>query len=203
VAATPLGTGARGLSRIPALREAVDRDPGAGFLLQGEDADRFTALLKARGLPARAEPLDAYTLFTEVAEPVRRDVSVCRCIPTPLDQGEIALLGALGPERVTAGDVARYHVRIRNGSPFPVSNNVRVSYHWLRADGSAAVWDGERASSLGWPAPGSEGTMEVPVRVNLAPGRYRLMFDVADEGVSWLGTAAGRLPVVKVEVVTH
>lgn len=201
VAATPLGTGARGLSRIPALREAVDGDPGAGFLLQGEDAERFSALLEARGLPARTEALDAYTLFTEVPAPVRRDVSVCRCIPTPLDTGEIALLGAEGPARLAAGEVGRYRVRLRNGSPFPVSNNVHVSYHWLRPDGSAAVWDGLRAPSLGWPAPGQEGTLEVGVRADLAPGRYRLVFDVADEGVSWLGPAAGRLPVVKVDVV--
>jgi hypothetical protein len=203
VAATPLGTGARGLSRIPALRDAVDQDPGAGFLLQGEDAERFAALLAALGLTAPSETVDAYTLFSGVPEPLRRDVRSCRCIPTPLGNGEIALLGAEGPERLRVDEVARYLIRVRNGSPFPVSNNVHVSYHWLRPDGTAAVWDGDRAPSRTWPPPGSEGKVEVPVRANLAPGRYRLVFDVADEGVSWLGTAAGRLPVTKVEVVAR
>ena len=203
VAATPLGTGARGLSRIPALREAVDQDGAAGFLLVGEDAERFQALLEARGLPARAEKVDAYSLFTHVAAPLRGQVRACRCIPTPLGRGEIALRHADGPKHLAVNETALYRVGVENGSRFTVSDNVHLSYHWIRPDGSTAIWDGDRSTSSPWPAPGSEGTMEIRVRANLPPGTYRLVFDVVDEGITWLGRSAGRLPEASVEVVAR
>jgi hypothetical protein len=200
VAATPLGTGARGMSRIASLRETVDADPDAGFLLYGEDAERFGALLEAEGIEARAEAVDAYTLFTGVGARLRRQVAVCRCIPTPLKNGAIALLRAEGPTRLATGEVGRYRVGVRNASSWTLSNNVHLSYHWLRADGSAAVWDGDRTYSNRWPDAGREGEVEIEVRANVVPGNYRLVFDVVDESVAWLGRAAGPLPEVNVEV---
>jgi hypothetical protein len=202
LAATPLGTGVNGASRIRSLREAVDADPAPVFVLSGEDAARFATLVRARGWPARRERLRGYTLFAGLPPAALREIRACACIPTPLETGELALLGAMGPERVEMGGTARFRVRVRNATRWRLSSNVHLSYHWLRSDRTVAVWDGARARSAAWPSPGTQGEVEIDVVANLPPGRYHLVFDLVDEGVTWLGWHGGPLPEQPVEVAT-
>ncbi len=81
---------------------------------------------------------------------------------------------------------------MRNRSPRPLSQNVHLSYHWRRADGSIAVWDGTRAKSP-WPA-GGEVEVSIQVRADVAPGEYDLVFDLVDEGASWFESMSAPPP---------
>ena len=98
-----------------------------------------------------------------------------------------------------AGELARFQVAVRNDSARPLSDNVHLSYHWIRADGTAADWDGERALTGGWPRarpPPRRSASPSP----FLPGEYDLVFDLVDEGVTWFerlgaGTARRRIVV--------
>jgi hypothetical protein len=122
----------------------------------------------------------------------------CNCIPTTVRPGEVAVVSADGPSRVREGEVARFQVAVRNDSTRPLSNNVHLSYHWIRADGTAANWDGERASTSGWPK-GVLTTAEMRVPVTVPPGEYEIVFDLVDENVAWfewLGAPTARRRIV-------
>ncbi len=123
----------------------------------------------------------------------------CNCIPTTVLPGEVAVVSAEGPERVPAGQVARFEVAVRNDSPRPLSDNVHLSYHWIRADGTMADWAGERAHTGGWPR-GTATTAELHVPITVPPGEYEIEFELVDENVQWLealgvGTARRRIVV--------
>jgi hypothetical protein len=115
----------------------------------------------------------------------------CNCIPTTVRPGEVGVLSAEGPERVPAGGVARFQVAVRNDAPRALSDNVHLSYHWIRGDGTVAVWDGERANTSGWPAR-TTTTAEVRVPVTVPPGEYEIIFGLVEENVTWLEGQGGR-----------
>jgi hypothetical protein len=50
------------------------------------------------------------------------------------------------------------------------------------------------------PATGETLTVDVSVPVNVAPGSYRLVFDIVEEGVTWLADMGILPPAVDVEV---
>jgi hypothetical protein len=75
-------------------------------------------------------------------------------------------------------------VTVRNDSARPLGDNVHLSYHWIRADGTVAEWDGERAHTGGWPV--GTTTAEIRAPVTVPPGDYEVVFDLVDENVAWL-----------------
>jgi hypothetical protein len=78
-----------------------------------------------------------------------------------------------------------------------------LSYHWLQAEGDRFVaFEGERTE---FPAPVTPGaTVSVPVRVRAPrqPGRYRLEWDVVQEGRLWFSTEPGATRVMSSATVT-
>ncbi|MGH3103213.1 MAG: hypothetical protein ACRDN6_03850 [Gaiellaceae bacterium] len=69
---------------------------------------------------------------------------------------------------------------------------VKASYHWLDERGNPIVWDGLRTSLDRTVAPGERISAAVVLRAPIPPGRYRLAFDLVDEGRAWfaeLGSA--------------
>jgi hypothetical protein len=188
--ASPLGRGANGVVRIPEMKSAVDRDPDPGFLLQGEDRAAMAAYLAAHALTPRRVSLSGFVLYQGLPEETLRVLKACNCIPTTLRPGQVAVLSAEGAPRLGEGEVAPFRVTVRNDSSRPLSDNVHLSYHWIRRDGSVAEWDGERADTGGWPT--GSTVVSLPVRVNVPPGEYLLVFDLVDEKVSWLADLGGR-----------
>ncbi len=183
IVASPLGRGPNGAVRIADIKKVVDRDPQPGFLLHGDDREDMRAFLTTRGLVPRRAAFPGFALFWGLPEATLEVLKRCNCIPTTVRPREVAVVSAEGPARVPAGGVARFQVTVRNDSPRPLSDNVHLGAHWIRLDGTAAQWDGDRASTAGWP----RGTVTVPfaVPVTVAAGEYDVVFDLVDEGVSW------------------
>jgi hypothetical protein len=66
------------------------------------------------------------------------------------------------------------------------TEGLKLSYHWLDERGNAIVWDGLRTELPGVVEPGARLRVEAVLRGPLPPGRYRLAFDLVDEGRFWL-----------------
>ncbi|MBM4421445.1 MAG: hypothetical protein FJ034_07700 [Chloroflexi bacterium] len=65
------------------------------------------------------------------------------------------------------------------------ANPVRLSYHWLRPDGTVAVWDGARAPlSADVPQNGS-ANLTLAVVPPATFGAYILRLDLVQEGITW------------------
>lgn len=62
---------------------------------------------------------------------------------------------------------------------------VRLSYHWLDERGNPIVWDGLRTELGRAVAPGEAVELDAALRGPIPPGRYRLAFDLVDEGRFW------------------
>lgn len=68
------------------------------------------------------------------------------------------------------------------GGPQPV----HLSYHWIRGDGTVAVWDGLRAPPFASDVlAGQSTTVQLPVAAPPALGAYTLRLDLVQEGVAW------------------
>jgi hypothetical protein len=185
VVASPLGRGPHGAVRIARIKAEVDQDPDPGFLLFGTDREDMRDYLSAHAIVPRRAVFAGFALFRGLPEEALVVIRRCNCIPTTVRPGEVAVLSAEGPERVAAGEVALFRVVVRNDSARPLSDNVHLSYHWMRADGTAADWDGARANTSGWPK-GAATTAEIRVPVTVPPGEYAIVFDLVDERVTWL-----------------
>lgn len=72
--------------------------------------------------------------------------------------------------------------------PWPAAgaHPVRISYHWIDAEGALAVWDGLRAPLSTDVAPGQTLTVRLPIAAPPDVGRYVLRVDLVQEGVGWL-----------------
>jgi hypothetical protein len=184
IVASPLGRGPHGAVRIPEIKAAVDRDPDPGFLMQGYDRDDMRAFLSTRKIIPRRTVFPGFALFRGLPAEALVVMRRCNCIPTSIEPGQVAVRSAEGPDRVPARGVARFRVAVRNDSPRPLGNNVHLSYHWIRADGTVAEWDGARAATGGWPV--GTTTVEIRVPVTVPPGDYEVVFDLVDENVTWL-----------------
>lgn len=69
---------------------------------------------------------------------------------------------------------------------------VRVSYHWLRADGTIAVFDGDRTPLDRDLEPGESTRLWVGIRAPDTPGEYVLQLSLLQEAVAWMEELGGR-----------
>ena len=104
------------------------------------------------------------------------------------------------PDRLEAGTSATAEVTVINvsGTDWPAKHRVRLGNHWLARDGSTVAHDDGRTGWSGGLAAGASITLEIAVRAPAQRGRYRLAFDLVEEGVSWfadLGSSAVSAPV--------
>lgn len=77
---------------------------------------------------------------------------------------------------------------------------VRVSYHWLRADGTIAVLDGDRTPLNRDLQPGESMRLWVSVRAPDTPGEYVLQLSLVQEAVAWMEELGGRTLDMRVTV---
>jgi hypothetical protein len=121
----------------------------------------------------------------------------------PVPAGPLAvrwLAWELEPPRAGARGSARVELENAGTAPWRPrgGEGVRLSYHWLDERGNPIVWDGIRTDFDGEVAPGRRLTLDVPVRAPIPPGRYRLAFDLVEEGRWWfaeIGNAPLEAPV--------
>lgn len=80
---------------------------------------------------------------------------------------------------------------------------VFLSYHWLQADGDRFVaFEGERTAFAAAIEPGATVSMEAQVRAPRQPGRYRLEWDLVQEGRLWFSTEPGAIRMMSTAAVT-
>jgi hypothetical protein len=100
-------------------------------------------------------------------------------------------------EPVQAGAVTHARVVLENAGSAAWSD-LNVSYHWLDDRGNPIVWDGIRNAVSA--APGERVERELDVRGPIPPGRYRLAFDLVEEGRFWLAELGNFTPELEVDV---
>lgn len=89
-------------------------------------------------------------------------------------------------EAPLAGTLGRARVALENaGSATWRPGRVKLSYHWLDERGNPIHWDGLRTELEHAVAPGERLEAELAIRGPIPPGRYRLAFDLVDEGRLW------------------
>lgn len=105
-----------------------------------------------------------------------------------------------GPSPVVSGPVmpgSRFSlpVKLTNRSEHPwqsdASARIRLSYHWLDAEGETVVFDGLRSDLDGVVAPGAAVDMLQEIEAPAAPGAYILELDPVLEDVAWFSTRNG------------
>jgi len=80
---------------------------------------------------------------------------------------------------------------------------ILLSYHWRPAEGEGFVrFEGDRTAFASPVAPGSTVTLDARVRAPEQPGRYRLEWDLVQEGRLWFSTEAGAVHVMSRALVT-
>ncbi len=111
------------------------------------------------------------------------------------------------PRVVHAGEVLEVEARIENRSDTKLSSSlpcpVHLSYHWLRPDGTVAVYDGERSHIIPPLPPQETRHYFVRFQVPDEPGSYQLQPALVQEGVRWLdATPYGGLFPIEVRSVS-
>jgi SAM-dependent methyltransferase len=69
------------------------------------------------------------------------------------------------------------------------SQPVKLSYHWIGARGSAALYDGRRSDLPRPLEPGRSLRAAMVVQTPSTPGRYTLQIDLVEENVTWFSRA--------------
>jgi len=77
-------------------------------------------------------------------------------------------------------------VRNRGRSVWTAETGYALAYHWLRADGEAAVWDGVRTPFAEPLGPGERRIVDATLRTPDRSGSYLLRWDVVQEGRRWV-----------------
>ena len=88
---------------------------------------------------------------------------------------------------LAAGERSTAAIEIRNTGTetWTPSDNVKLSYHWLRASGDLVVRDGERTELPGPVAPGDSVRLCARVVAPREPGDYLIEWEMVREGVGW------------------
>jgi hypothetical protein len=116
----------------------------------------------------------------------------------PVPAGPLAVRWhALALDTVQAGTLARARVELENAGT-AAWRDLNVSYHWLDDRGNPIVWDGIRHPVSA--QPGERIERELEVRGPIPPGRYKLAFDLVEEGRFWLAELGNFAPDLDVDV---
>jgi hypothetical protein len=77
---------------------------------------------------------------------------------------------------------------------------VRLAYHWLDELGNPIHWDGLHTHVPHTVPPGGQLEATLDVRGPIPPGRYRIAFDLVDEGTCWFSEVGNLAPELDVAV---
>jgi hypothetical protein len=81
--------------------------------------------------------------------------------------------------------------------------DIHLSYHWLDLRGNAIVWAGAFILLPERVEPGGQIEALVTVRAPMPPGRYRLAFDLVDEGRLWFDEVGNERLELELDVGTR
>ena len=111
----------------------------------------------------------------------------------------------LPPQR--AGTVSIGRVELENAGTAAwrsrPGTDVHLSYHWLDLRGNVIVWAGAFILLPERVEPGERIEVQTTVRAPMPPGRYRLAFDLVDEGRFWFAEVGNERLELDVEVVSR
>jgi hypothetical protein len=111
------------------------------------------------------------------------------------------------PRVMEAGRWYKVDVDLRNDSPvaWPLPEmgapDVRISYHWLSAEGDLYDYKGRRTGLPHTLRPGETTRLPAPVRSPQEPGDYILQWDMVVPNVAWFSEQGWRGPEIWVSVV--
>ena len=115
--------------------------------------------------------------------------------PTPVDGAAVevvvgrafSVVDGGGPRVMVVGGEAVVPIVVRNEGirPWKAGEGLAVSYHWLDHRGSLIEREGNRAAVAMQVAPGETAEFPVVVVAPRSAGRYRLQWDMVEEGVCW------------------
>ncbi len=112
---------------------------------------------------------------------------------------------ACAPLRVTArqGEMVTLHFVVRNLSAYTLeqAGNFFLSYHARDRAGNMASFDNRRFPLPAAIKPGATARFSLPVYFNLAPGAYRLEWDLVREGEFWGRDKAWRTAGVELRLL--
>jgi hypothetical protein len=93
----------------------------------------------------------------------------------------------LPPQRAGSTSVGRVELENAGSAPWHSrpGQDIHLSYHWLDLRGNVITWAGAFILLPELVAPGKRFEALVTVRAPMPPGRYRLAFDLVDEGRFW------------------
>jgi hypothetical protein len=110
------------------------------------------------------------------------------------------------PRLMEAGRWYKVDVDLRNDSavawslPEMGAPDVRITYHWLRADGDLYDYKGRRTVLPHMLRPGEMTRLPAPVRSPKEPGDYILQWDMVIPQVAWFSRQGWRGPEIPVRV---
>ena len=107
---------------------------------------------------------------------------------------------------MSAGEQVEVVVEVTNRSPVAWTQSagfpLRLGNHWIDdRSGEIVIHDDGRTRMPGRVRPGETARLAVTVQAPSRPGRYRLRFDVVQEGVAWFGGSDRAGVDIPVEVV--
>jgi hypothetical protein len=108
---------------------------------------------------------------------------------------------------LSTGGVAVIPVAVSNTGRLPWDSRATppmlLSYHWRPASGSGFIaFEGERTAFPEPVLPDTSATVGIRVRAPRQPGRYRLEWDVVQEGSLWFSTEPGATPAMSTATVS-
>ncbi|MDT7541551.1 MAG: tRNA (mo5U34)-methyltransferase [Acidobacteriota bacterium] len=126
-----------------------------------------------------------------------------------LENLRAALVLEEGPSRCRAGAEIVYRFRVENagaarwlakGEGAACKGAVRLGAHLLRADGEEVVWDYGRGYLSSDLETGESATVEIVLRGPVAPGSYRIEFDMVSEHLAWFEDLGSKIVSRDLEV---
>jgi O-Antigen ligase len=107
---------------------------------------------------------------------------------------QMAIRAAPVPSMHT-GQLTKVRVSVRNDTPLTWTSTpaqpYNVSYHWLSQAGAVVEFEGARTPLDSPLSPGASRTVSALLRAPTSPGKYTLVWDVVQEGVTWFGWRTG------------
>ena len=117
-----------------------------------------------------------------------------------------AVLSVLkAPARVTVGQPVDIRLSLKNAGTAPLpdagARRARVSYHVTDSQARTTLWNGPRTEIGKAVGPGETVELAAVARAPEQPGRYKLTFELVQEGVTWFTQRGSPYLDVFVEVI--
>ena len=165
--------------------------------------------VSARGLDAGARIVGALAIVVAALFASSRSAEALWLRFTTEGQGAWYRAAIAAPQdvEVPTGRVALVPVAATNTGRIAWDSTadppIVLSYHWLPPDGDRFIsFEGARTAFAGRVEPGTTAVVNARVVPPRQPGRYRLEWDLAEEGLLWFSTEPGAVRQMSRAIVT-